>query len=167
MASRSDGRPIQPLDGDVLADGAGYDGVSLGTELVNRLNGVEADGPLRSAVVPQVAMCVALEPQGGHPCRGYRRLWDAARRDADLYDSPVHSRPPWRAGLASFDCTRAAPRESRVRGIRLISPRGGSFAGPVPPAPARRAGSGRGGGTSRCPGPPSWSRACRRLPPAR
>src|SRR5262245_19956775 len=94
MASWSDGRPFQPLDGDVFADGTGYDRMSLGTELVDRLHGVEADGALRSAVVPHVAVCVALEPQCRHPRRGHRRLRDTARRDADLYDSAVHSRPP-------------------------------------------------------------------------
>src|SRR5262249_49341527 len=97
MASGRDGRPFQPLDGDVLADGAGYDCVSLGTELVDRLHGVEADGPLRSAVVLHVAVCVALQPQGGHACCGHRHLRDTSRRDADLHDSPAHSRAAWRA----------------------------------------------------------------------
>src|SRR4030095_7468627 len=116
MASRRDGRPFQPLDGDVLAEGAGYDRVSLGTELVDRLHGVEADGPLRSAVVLHVAVGVALEAQGGHPCRGDRRLRDAARRDADLYDSSVHSRPPWRARGRVLRLSASGP--ARRRGAR-------------------------------------------------
>src|SRR5262245_20022029 len=97
MAPRSDGRPFQPVDGDILADGAGYDRVSLGAELVDDLHGEEADGPLRSAVVLHVAVSVALEPQGGDQRRGHRYLRQAARRDADLYDSSVHVRPPSRA----------------------------------------------------------------------
>src|SRR5262249_50994580 len=49
------------------------------------------------------------------------------------------------AARTSTDCTRAAPPGDRVPGIRLTSACGGSCAGRAPPAPARRAGSGRGG----------------------
>src|SRR6266850_1322318 len=116
VAPRNDGRPVEPLDGDVLADGAGHDRVSLGSKLVDRLHGVEAYGTLRTSVVLPVAVCVALEPQRGDPCRRYRRLRDAARRDADLYDSSVHPRPPWRASARAPRLYASAATRGRARG---------------------------------------------------
>src|SRR5258705_141155 len=140
------GRPVEPVEGAVLADGAGHDGVSLGTKLVDRLHGVEAHGTLRSSVVLAVAVCVALEPERGDPCRRHRRLRDAARRDADLYDSSVHPRPPWRASARAPRLYASAATRHRARHPDLTGRCGESCAERGPLAPARRAGSGRDGG---------------------
>src|SRR4029453_17629410 len=74
VTSRNDGPPPEPLGGAFLADGAGHDRVSLGTQLVDRLHGIEADGALGAAVVVHVAVRIALEPERGYPRRGHRRL---------------------------------------------------------------------------------------------
>ena len=63
-----------------------------------------------------VAVCVALEPQRGDPCRRHRRLRDAARRDADLNDSSVHPQPPWRASVRAPRLYASAATRGRARG---------------------------------------------------
>src|SRR6266511_2086410 len=99
VAPRGDRRPVQPLDCEVLADGAGHDLVPLGLKAADRLHRIEAHGLLRTPVVLRVAVRVALESQGRDARLRHRRLRDAAARDADLDDSAAHRSPPFGARL--------------------------------------------------------------------
>src|SRR5215467_12469423 len=60
-----DARPVETHHGHVLADGARNDGMSLASERLNVLEGEETERALGPAVVPPVALRVALEPELG------------------------------------------------------------------------------------------------------
>src|SRR5262245_51372787 len=113
MAPGHDGRPVQTLDRDVLADGAGHDRAPLGLQAGDRLHSVEAHRALRAAVVLPVSLRVAVEALGGDARLGHRLLRNTAVGDADLHDSSAHcwaSNSRMRTGA---DCTRRANRPAR------------------------------------------------------
>jgi len=96
VAPGNDCRPVQILDGDVLADGAGHDRVPLGLEARDCFHRIQAYGTLGASVVLGVTVGIAFESQGGHARHGDRGLRDTAARDADLDDPSVHGQPPFR-----------------------------------------------------------------------
>src|ERR1700687_500502 len=61
-----DARPLEALDGDVLAEGAGTDRVPLGLERLNLFEREQTDRAVRSAVVLEIALSVALDPAARH-----------------------------------------------------------------------------------------------------
>src|SRR5690349_14096163 len=57
--------PVEALHGEILADEAGRDGVSLALERLDVLEGKETQRALGTAVVSPVALRVALEAELG------------------------------------------------------------------------------------------------------
>src|SRR5262249_3399406 len=86
--------PVEALHGEILADGAGSDGVSLAPERLDVLEGEEAERPLGAAVIPPVALRVTREPELGDGGPRHGMLGHASvGRHVDLRDgrAPAHS----------------------------------------------------------------------------
>src|SRR6185295_3358520 len=83
--------PLQSLDGEILADGAGPGGVAFLCERVQPLQRVEAYRPRGTAVEAEVPVLVALHAFAEEPGGGDAVLGDAAFRvDVDLVDAGGH-----------------------------------------------------------------------------
>ena len=93
--------PVDALDGDVLAERAGRDGVPFALEIAQALHREETHGAVGPAVVLAVALAVALDAGLGDAGARHRGLRHATARDADLDD-------------AAFDVERhgAAPQQA-------------------------------------------------------
>jgi len=91
-------------------------------KLVDRLYGVEAHRTLRSSVVAPVAVCVALEPQRGDPCRRTAVFGTPAGETLICTIRSVHPRPPWRASARGPSIVRE--RRYERPGARSFIPAG-------------------------------------------
>src|SRR5579872_3930810 len=92
--SGSDGRPVEPRHGDVLAEAARLHRMALGGQSIEELLREQTNRPVWAAVDFQVALPIAHQAAGRHFCAGHGALWHAAVRDADLTNPSGHRNQP-------------------------------------------------------------------------
>src|SRR5690606_3128548 len=82
--------PVDPPGGDVLARRAGCERVAFAPQVVDAFDGIEAEGPFRTAVVHLVVVFVADDAQLVDLGDVHRQLGHAAARRVDLDNRPTH-----------------------------------------------------------------------------
>jgi hypothetical protein len=79
---------LDPLEGQVLAEGTGKDVVSFAHEASNRLHGVETDCLVDTTVARlRFDVTIISEAPAPDPLLGHRQLGNSARRDVDADDA--------------------------------------------------------------------------------
>src|SRR5712691_1840824 len=89
-AAGDDVVPLEAFDGEIFAERAGDEWMSLGLKGVDPLQREQADGAVGTTVMLEVAMRVALEARACDLGRGHRVLRHSTGRDTDLNDSTRH-----------------------------------------------------------------------------